>query len=304
MQHRIRVLSLVICLFGSICGANSPHWQLDGADQGWKDEVLTQKYFHNSELQRQWAWHLLGGYHFTGKEHILDFGCGDGKITAEISHFIPRGCISGVDLSPSMITFASRCFPSVHYPNVSFHQTSGIDFSDDCVDEEYDLIYSFCVFHIVANPVQMLGNLREHLASEGRLLLVIPAGNNPAFFQAANETFGKYGLTAPWSDKSKGSTSFTMRTAEGCSACLVIAGLEPVSIVPLHTPTAFFNKQELVDWMIGTTTANWSIPIEKAQDFFSDVIDRMAELDDDVIDEFGAYYMKLSRIEVIAKRAE
>ena len=77
-----------------------------------------------------------------------------------------------------------------------------------------------------------------------------------------------------------------------------------ISIVPLHTPTAFFNKQELVDWMIGTTTANWNIPIEKADAFFSDVVDRMAELDDDVIGESGVYHMKLSRIEVIAKRAD
>jgi len=303
MKHRLKILSFALCLFGTAWGADSPDWQLDGANEGWKDEVLVQKYFHNSELQRQWAWHLLGSHRFSGNERILDFGCGDGKITAELSGFIPQGSIVGVDLSTAMITFARRCFPPAHYPNVSYRQTLDVDFSDDSAGEKYDLIYSFSVFHIVANPVQVLSNLRERLANEGRVLLIVPAGNNPAFFQAANETFDKYELTPPWAGKVKGSKSLTMRTTEGCSACLVAAGLEPISIVPFHTPTAFFNRQELVEWMIGTVTANWKIPLEKAEAFFGDVIDRMAELDDDVIQESGAYYMKLSHLEVIAKRS-
>lgn len=82
--------------------------------------------------------------------------------------------------------------------------------------------------------------------------------------------------------------------------CLVTVGLKPVSVIPLHTSTAFFNKQELVEWMIGTVTANWQVPLEKADAFFNDLVDRMAELDSDVIDKSGAYNMHSSRLEVIA----
>lgn len=303
MQYRSKLLACAICLLSTLWSSPSPHWQVDGTNEGWKDEFLALKYFHHSELQRQWAWHLLGSYRFLGNENILDFGCGDGKITAEVAHFVSQGSIVGVDLSPSMITLASRCFPAKYYPNVSFRPTLDSDFSDASNNEKYDLIYSFCVFHVVPNPVQVLANLRERLADNGKLLLVIPAGNNPAFFQAANETFEKYNLKAPWATKGPSVSSASMRTQEGCIECLAAAGLNPISIANLHTPTAFFNKQELVEWMIGTVTANWQIPLENVDAFFNTVIERMAELDGTVLDPSGAYNMKLSRIEIVAQVA-
>jgi trans-aconitate methyltransferase len=286
-----------ICFSRLLIANDSPNWHIDGVNDGWKDEFLALKYFHNSELQRQWAWHLLGSYHFTGNENILDFGCGDGKITAEISHLVPQGHILGFDSSSSMINFSKRCFPSIHYPNLTFEQVA-----DTHLDHrKYDVVCSFCVFHLVPNPVALLKKLRTHLNLDGVLLLVVPAGNNPAFFQAANEIFDKYELQAPWSPKDSKSSNVTMRTKEGCIDCLAKADLEPVSVAFFHTPTAFFNKQELVEWMVGTVSANWQIPLAQADLFFSDLIDRMAALDSDVIDKSGAYYMKLSRLEVIAK---
>ncbi len=300
MKYAFQICTAMICTFGRLCGNDSPHWHLDSTDMGWKDEFLAMKYFHNSELQRQWAWHLLGSNKIIGNEQILDFGCGDGKISAEISHFVPLGHVTGVDVSPSMIAFAKRCFPTTHYPNVTFNTAKDIDFTNESVLKKYDLICSFCVFHLVANPVQVLNNLRLQLADNGKLLLVIPCGNNPAFFQAAHETFEKYKLTAPWNTANTNTNGITMRTRDGCITCLEAAGLVSISIKLIHTPTAFFNKQELVEWMMGTVTPNWQIPLEKADSFFNDLIDRMAELDDDVIHPSGAYYMKLSRFEVAA----
>lgn len=93
-----------------------------------------------------------------------------------------------------------------------------------------------------------------------------------------------------------------MRTKEGCIHCLREAGLEPLSITSLHNPTVFFNKQELVERVVGTTSANWHIPLEISGEFFRSLVDRMAQLDTDVTDPSGAYHIKLSRLEVIAKR--
>jgi trans-aconitate methyltransferase len=142
------LFSLFVCFSHVLLADGSPQWQIDGVNAGWKDECLALKYFHHSELQRQWAWHLLSGYRFKGDEQILDFGCGDGKIAAEVSHFIPQGHITGVDSSSSMIALAKRCFPSVYYPNVAFEQTGNASFND-AEKNTYDLIFSFCVFHRV-----------------------------------------------------------------------------------------------------------------------------------------------------------
>ncbi len=297
MRYLSKVFVFCICFSKLLLASDSPYWQIDGVNDGWKDEFLALKYFHNSELQRQWAWHMLGGYHFIGDENILDFGCGDGKITAEISHFIPQGHIVGVDSSSSMITFAKRCFPNIHYANLTFEQTTDTHLDN----RKYDVICSFCVFHLVPNPVALLKNLRMNLKPNGVLLLVVPSGNNPVFFQAANEIFYKYKLSAPWLSKDNNSSNATMRTKEGCIDCLIKADLEAISINSFQNPTVFYNKQELVEWMIGTVSANWKVPVEQADFFFNDLVDRMAELDSAVIDQSGAYHMKLSRFEVVAK---
>jgi trans-aconitate 2-methyltransferase len=292
--------SILLCTIGSVSASDSPSWQISGTNEGWNDDALVLKYFHNSELQRQWGWHLLRTYRFNGNENVLDFGCGDGKITAEVSHFVPQGRLLGIDVSKTMINFASRCFPASYYPNLTFEHT---DLSEEISTEEYDLIYSLCVFHLVPNPIQLLKSLQQRLKDNGQLLLVIPAGNSPAFFQAADETFDKYHLPKPWLSRVRGNNHVTMRTQEGCLNCLAKADLEPISVVAYDTPTAFYNKQDLVDWMIGTVTANWHVPLEVADPFFHDLIDRMTELDSTVVNTSGAYHMKLSRIEVIAKKA-
>ena len=38
------------------------------------------------------------GFNLRGDEHILDVGCGDGKVTAEIARAVPRG--SARELTP------------------------------------------------------------------------------------------------------------------------------------------------------------------------------------------------------------
>jgi trans-aconitate methyltransferase len=68
-------------------------------------------YEKNSTQQRQWAQELLQKLDLLGNEIILDIGCGDGKITAEIAVLLPRGSIIGIDLSEEMIVLARQCFP-------------------------------------------------------------------------------------------------------------------------------------------------------------------------------------------------
>lgn len=63
------------------------------------DEDMVRAYYHNSELQRRWAFSLMSKVSVVGDEKILDIGCGDGKITADISRLVPKGWVHGEDLS-------------------------------------------------------------------------------------------------------------------------------------------------------------------------------------------------------------
>lgn len=284
----------------SLCFASdAPNWSLKDVTSGWNASSLVKTYFHNSELQRQWAWELLGKFALQGHEKILDFGCGDGKVTAELSRLVSKGSVTGVDISSEMVQFAKIKFPAYAYPNLEFIKSDSLTFEDVPGNQSYDIISSFCVFHLIANPLDLLKQFKNHLKPQGKLAMVIPAGKNPEFFKAANEMFTKYQLDAPWKNPAA-SSALTMRTIEGCSSLLSEAGYKIVSLEMLDIDNPFYDKAELIAWMVGNTTANWNIPLSLSPDFFRDLVERMCELDPKIIDQEGRLHFKLSRLHIVA----
>lgn len=77
-------------------------------------------YASNSAVQQTWARELIIQLNLQGNERILDVGCGDGKITAELARSVPHGSIVGVDASSQMIEFADETFPARKHPNLQF----------------------------------------------------------------------------------------------------------------------------------------------------------------------------------------
>ena len=73
-----------------------------------------------SGLQKAMAEEVLALLDLEGSERILDVGCGDGKITAEVAARVPRGTVVGVDSSRDMIDFASSHFGPAVRPNLRF----------------------------------------------------------------------------------------------------------------------------------------------------------------------------------------
>ncbi|HTY87320.1 MAG TPA: methyltransferase domain-containing protein [Candidatus Acidoferrum sp.] len=78
------------------------------------------EYAVHSAVQQSWARELIAGLKLRGDERILDVGCGDGKVTAEIARAMPRGSVVGIDASAEMIAFARKTFPSSAIPNLTF----------------------------------------------------------------------------------------------------------------------------------------------------------------------------------------
>jgi trans-aconitate methyltransferase len=62
-------------------------------------------------IREKWAKELMNLLELEGYENVLDIGCGDGRITAEIAAKIPEGRIWGIDNSIEMIKLAQRTFP-------------------------------------------------------------------------------------------------------------------------------------------------------------------------------------------------
>jgi len=69
-------------------------------------------YAKNSQNQLRWAQELIPKLKLIGNEALLDIGCGDGKITAEIAKCLPEGRAVGIDSSTQMINLAQSTFPT------------------------------------------------------------------------------------------------------------------------------------------------------------------------------------------------
>ena len=65
-----------------------------------------EDYAKNSDAQLKWARSLLKSVDLQKYKSILDVGCGDGKITAELVDTLPQSKVVGVDSSHEMIAYA------------------------------------------------------------------------------------------------------------------------------------------------------------------------------------------------------
>jgi len=75
------------------------------------------EYSRQSWLQEAMAQEILALLDLNGSERILDVGCGDGKVTAEIASRASKGSVVGVDPSQEMISFAHCHYNSSARPN-------------------------------------------------------------------------------------------------------------------------------------------------------------------------------------------
>ena len=125
-------------------------------------------YAANSVVQQTWARELIAKLKLRGDEHILDVGCGDGKVTAELARAVPRGSATGVDASPQMVKFAQKTFPAKKFPNLEFHV---MDAREIKFDRQFDIIFSNAALHWVDDHQAILRGMAAVLKPGGRLIV-------------------------------------------------------------------------------------------------------------------------------------
>jgi trans-aconitate 2-methyltransferase len=144
------------------------------------------EYARISELQRAMAEEVLALLDLAGSERVLDIGCGQGKITAEIAARVPRGAVLGVDSSEEMIAFASSHFGPAVRPNLRFEVA---DARRLAFREEFDLVVSFNALHWVPEQDAALRSIRSAMNSNGLAQLrLVPAGERNSLEDVVEET--------------------------------------------------------------------------------------------------------------------
>ncbi|MFA6164804.1 MAG: methyltransferase domain-containing protein [Methylobacter sp.] len=125
-------------------------------------------YERNSQAQQKWARELIAHLNLTGVEDILDLGCGDGKVTAEIAQLVGGGSVVGIDNSRQMIELAKEKYSQNQHPNLSFQV---MDASDLSFEGCFDVVFSNAVLHWVKNHKPVIEGLYKSLKVGGKILL-------------------------------------------------------------------------------------------------------------------------------------
>lgn len=146
-------------------------------DHGRTFQWNAEDYHKSSPAQHQWASELIRKLGLKGNERVLDLGCGDGKVTVEISRCLPGGRVVGIDSSADMIRFACGHFPKDTCPNLSFAE---MDVRDLIFEEEFDIVFSNAALHWVLDHRPVLAGIRRALCPGGKMLIQMGGKGNAA----------------------------------------------------------------------------------------------------------------------------
>jgi len=135
----------------------------------------------HSQAQQKWARELISKLSLDGTENVLDIGCGDGKVTAELAHLLPKGAVIGVDNSSSMLALATEQYPASQYPNLSFILMDAAHLS---FQGQFDVAFSNAALHWVKNHKPVLQGIYKGLKPNGKVLLQMGGKGNAEYILA------------------------------------------------------------------------------------------------------------------------
>lgn len=151
-------------------------------------EFDARKYEKASAHQKEWGIRIIGELELNGDERVLDLGCGDGTLTAQLAERVPAGRVVGVDASEAMVELAKQ----KESANLRFRlqDINALDYSD-----EFDLVFSNATLHWVKDHPRLLGGTFRALKSGGAARFNFAGdGNCEAFFKVVREVMGRPGF--------------------------------------------------------------------------------------------------------------
>ncbi|OGC22310.1 SAM-dependent methyltransferase [candidate division WOR-1 bacterium RIFOXYB2_FULL_42_35] len=250
-----------------------------------------KKYSQSSSAQQKWAEELINKLSLTGQERILDIGCGDGKITAEIAGHLTNGYVLGIDNSEEMISFARENHPGIDF---KVGDARKLNF-----DQEFDLVFSNAALHWVVDHLSVLKGIKNSLKSGGEVLLQMGGrGNAGEMLKIAEELMAG----GKWSSFFKDFVSpFGFYGVEEYEKWLAQVGLKARRVELIPKDMVQQGKTGMFAW-ISTT---WMPYIEKIpQNFQAEFINQLINeyLSRYPLDDKGLAHVQMIRLEVEANK--
>ena len=251
------------------------------------------EYSRRSSLQETMAQEVLTLLDLNGSERILDVGCGDGKITAEIASRAAKGSVMGVDPSRDMISFAQGHFGPTTLPNLRFAVADArhLPFKD-----EFDLVVSFNALHWIPDQQAALSSIRSTLISGGKAQLrMVSKGARKSLENVAEETRRTSRWNAYFQDFDD---PYLHLTPEEYSSVAARSGFRVLGVSTKDHAWDFGSRMAFSGFCaVGCVAWTSRLPAAERTDFINDVLDRyqlVASCDSGEQNTFKFYQMDIS----------
>ena len=274
-----------------------PEIPVGDCDWHWSRQIMSvdfhgEAYEKASAHQKSWGLSLIRELKLRGNERILDLGCGDGILTAQLAMRVPGGRVLGIDASQGMLDRARR------------HEGGNLRFERQDIntleyEDAFDLIFSNAALHWIADHRNMLervyralrngGALRFNFAAEGNcphLLAVVRSTMAIPAFQQQFEHF-----EWPWYMPSREEYEELLHASE-FQECKVWLENADRSFPDLNAMIRWIDQPSLVPFR-----AHLREPYRRP--FRNTVIDRMIR---ETRQQDGRYFETFKRINVFARK--
>ena len=255
-----------------------------------------EDYAKNSSNQFEWAKELIPKLKLKGNEALLDIGCGDGKITAMLASFLPRGSVVGIDSSDEMIALARKSFPHCHNSNLTFLK---MDARDLTFREEFDVAFSNASLHWIIDHQTVLSGVRESLDKHGRLLFQMAGkGNAQDVFAVLEELISEEDCKPYFKNFT---FPYGFYGPEEYIPWLLDAGFKPERVELFPKDMKLQGKDGLMGW-IRTTWLPFTerVPASLREEFVGEVVNRYIAAFP--LDDQSFAHIKMMRLEVQATK--
>ena len=199
-----------------------------------------RRYAQASAHQKQWGASLIADLRLQGSERVLDLGCGDGALTAQIADLLPTGEVVGIDASRGMIaaTHANE------RPNARFLLADIADFE---LGQRFDVVFSNAALHWVKDHRRLYRHVARALRDGGRVRFNFAGeGNCSHFFAVVREAMARPEFAAsfaafewPW----------YMPSVDEYAALVATSGLREPRVWGENADRLFPDVEAMIAWV-------------------------------------------------------
>jgi trans-aconitate methyltransferase len=250
-----------------------------------------KKYEKASAHQKEWGNNIISEFNLSGNEKILDLGCGNGALTAELAKLVPNGMVLGIDASQGMLKAANE----KELPNLTFQL---MDINNLNLSEKFDIIFSNATLHWVTDHNRLWCNIKNIISENALIRFNFAAdGNCSTFFKVIKqamvfEEFKKYFSKFVW--------PWYMPSIDEYKSLLSSFSFSETKVWEENKDRYFPDKDTIVGWINQPSIVPFLKNIEEAKKerFRNHVIEQMLEETKQVD---GTYFETFRRINVFIK---